>query len=181
VSRAVARLARALLLVALAAGCGSSSPGPGSTSSSAQVGCLETSATTHACTCREGLGDLVPSAPSTACDTSTVGGVAACCALGDAAKDCSCQAYVCSYLSPNSTSGGCACYWGNTPLSPTDVCTGTICCQSTMTTDPTNFATCSCGDSPCGAGYAQVTSCLQASPPLSCPVGQQQVSDCLSG
>lgn len=170
----------ALLLLVVVTHCGSSSSSPGSTSSIPKVGCVETNSTTHACTCREEAGSLAAPSTPPACNTTTVGGVAACCALLDAAKDCSCQAYVCSYLSANSTSGGCACYWGNYPLSPTDLCTGTYCCQSTLTNDPTNFSTCNCGDYPCGAGYTQVTNCSQSSPALSCPVGKEQVSDCLS-
>jgi hypothetical protein len=177
----VARVEAALLLLALVTSCGANSSSLGSTSSSPKVGCLETNSTTHACTCSEEVGSLAaPSAQTPSCDTSTVGGVAACCALLDAGKDCSCQAYVCSYLSANSTSGGCTCYWGNDPLSPTEVCTGNYCCQSTQGNDPTNFSTCYCGDYPCGAGYTQVTNCTQSSPALSCPVGEVQVSDCLS-
>ena len=175
----VVQVAGVLLLQALVTDCSSGSLSPNDASSSPQVGCIETNSTTHSCTCREG-SIAGPSAQTSPCNTSTVGGVAACCALLDAAKDCSCQAYVCSYLSANSTSGGCACYWGNYPLSPTDLCSGKYCCQSTLTTDPTNFSTCNCGDYPCGVDYTQVTNCPQSSPALSCPVGVEQVSDCLS-
>jgi hypothetical protein len=175
--QSVAQLAGALLLLTLVTNCGSSSSSPGSTSSP-KVGCVETNSTTHACTCREEAA--ASSAQTPPCNTTAVGGVAACCALQDSAKDCSCQAYVCSYLSANSTTGGCACYWGNVPLSPTELCTGTYCCQSTLTTDPTNFSTCNCGNYPCAAGYTEVTNCPQQSPALSCPAGVEQVSDCLS-
>ena len=170
-------LAGALLVQVLVTSCGSSSSSP----SSPKDACIETNTTTRACTCGANVASIAsPQAQTPSCNTSTVGGVAACCALLDAGKDCSCQAYVCSYLSANSTSGACTCYWGNDPLSPTDVCTGTYCCQSTLANDPTNFSTCFCGDYPCGAGYAQVTNCTQSSPALSCPAGEEQVSDCLS-
>ena len=137
----VVYVAGALLFQLLVAGCGSSSSSP----PSPKVACIENKSTTHSCTCGADIASLAsPPAQTPSCNTSTVGGVAACCALLDAGKDCSCQAYVCSYLSGNSTSGACTCYWGNDPLSPTDVCTGTYCCQSTLETDPTNFSTCSC-------------------------------------
>jgi hypothetical protein len=105
------------VLLALVTSCGASSSSPGSTQSSPKVGCLETSSTTHTCTCGVEIGSLSSSSEQiSTCSAATVGGVAACCALLDAGKDCSCQAYVCSYLSANSTSGACTCYWGNDPL-----------------------------------------------------------------
>ena len=173
--RGFARTAGALILSSVVTTCGGGSP-PGSTPPP-KVYCTELDSTTHSCFCGTEVKSTDPQRVSS-CDTLTVVGVSGCCAYLNATKDCACDSYICGYAGTVGMST-CACYWGNSGVTPENVCTSTHCCQSPQQPPP-SATFCSCYTTPCQSGDTEVTSCPQSSPAFVCPVGEVPVSDCLN-